>query len=183
MGKMIHLLLVGGLLSASMAYFTGCVPPEVPQGDTVGKAISATQSIPEKAAPAVDAVVAAGEKAKEKVVETKNIIAEIPTSTPISAATFDEKVLKGNGVIVVDFWAPWCGPCVRTAPEMEKVAIALGDTGKVYKVNVDDEQQLAQKYNVVSIPTVLIFKDGKQVGKNVGYIESAKMMKIIDGVK
>ena len=101
----------------------------------------------------------------------------------ISDKSFHKEVDSGDVAVVVDFWAPWCGPCVRTAPEMEKVAVALGDTGKVYKVNVDNEQQLAEKYNVVSIPTLLIFKDGKQVGKTVGYIDSAKMLKIIDGVK
>ncbi|MEI7834365.1 MAG: thioredoxin [bacterium] len=183
MGKMIHLFFVGSLLSASMAYFTGCGPAEVPRGDRVDNAISATQSRPAKVAPVADAVAAEGGKVKDKVADTKKVVAEIPTSTPINAATFDEKVLRGKGIIVVDFWAPWCGPCVRTGPEMEKVAVALGDTGKVYKVNVDNEQQLAQEFNVISIPTLLIFKDGKQVGKNVGYIDSVRMLKIIDGVK
>jgi len=183
MGKMIHLFFVGSLLSASMAFFSGCVPAEVSQGNGVDKAISATQSIPVKVAPGANAVAAEGDKVKDKVAEAKKDVAEIPTSTPINAATFDEKVLHGKGIIVVDFWAPWCGPCVRTGPEMEKVAVALGDKGKVYKVNVDDEQQLAQNYNVVSIPTLLIFKNGQQVGKNVGYIDSVRMMKIIDGVK
>lgn len=201
MRKMIYLIFVAGLLTSSLAFFNGCVPVK---DAAIEKRIvvSATQVTPDKSAtPAVTEVaVKAQPKAKvvptntpdepvtppvtEVAVKAQPVANEVvPTSTPITAAIFDKLVVNTNGIVVVDFWATWCGPCRETAPEMEKVAVALGDNGKVYKVDVDQERALAERYNIVSIPTILVFKDGKQVAKNVGYINSVKMLKIIDGVK
>ncbi len=170
---MIHLIFVAGLLTSSLAFFNGCVPIKDAAVETQ-TGVSTTQATPGK--PVTPPVA-------EVPVKAQPAAKAVPTSTPITAAKFDELVVNAGGIVVVDFWATWCGPCRETAPEMEKVAIALGDNGKVYKVDVDQEKSLAEKYNIRSIPTILVFKDGKQVAKNVGYINSVKMLKMIDGVK
>jgi|7_EtaG_2_1085326.scaffolds.fasta_scaffold00802_4 thioredoxin 1 len=74
----------------------------------------------------------------------------------------------GDGAAIVDFYADWCGPCKRQAPIMENIARRIGPDAKVYKVNVDESAELASRYNVTSIPTILIFKDGKVVESMVG---------------
>jgi thioredoxin 1 len=79
---------------------------------------------------------------------------------------FDEVV--GSGVTLVDFWAPWCGPCMMQGPIVEKVADAVGDTAKVAKLNVDEGQRTAAQYGIRSIPTLIIFKDGTPIQQFVG---------------
>ncbi|MFI5422123.1 MAG: thioredoxin [Nitrososphaerales archaeon] len=70
--------------------------------------------------------------------------------------------------VMVDFWAPWCGPCRMVSPVIEKLAQKYAGKVKVVKVNVDDNQQLAMKYNIMSIPTIMLFKDGKNVDMAIG---------------
>ena len=81
---------------------------------------------------------------------------------------FESKVLKDNGTVLVDFYADWCGPCKMMAPIMDEIADEHPDLG-VFKVNVNENPDLANKYGVVSIPTLITFKAGKETAKLVGY--------------
>ena len=86
----------------------------------------------------------------------------------VSGADFDAKVLQSEVPVLVDFWAPWCGPCRRVGPELDAVAEELAGKVVIAKVNVDDESDLASKYQIQSIPAMLIFKGGKVVDQLVG---------------
>ena len=80
--------------------------------------------------------------------------------TPVGALDFESEVLKADKLVIVDFWAEWCGPCKMIAPLLDEVAKELPDKVKIVKVNVDQEQQLAQQYGIYNIPTLLFFKGG-----------------------
>ena len=86
----------------------------------------------------------------------------------VTDATFEEEVLKSSTPVLVDFWAPWCGPCKSMLPVVEKVAEKYDGKVKIVKVNVDENSEIASKYGVMSIPTFLVIKDGEQVGNFVG---------------
>ncbi|MCD7032842.1 thioredoxin [Metabacillus sp. GX 13764] len=75
----------------------------------------------------------------------------------------------GEGVVLVDFWAPWCGPCKMIAPVLEELDQEIGDKVKIVKLDVDENQETAGKYGVMSIPTLLVFKNGEAVDKTVGF--------------
>ena len=87
--------------------------------------------------------------------------------TNITKENFDKEVMQAEGTVLIDFWAAWCGPCRMIAPAVEKIAEERPDV-KVCKVNIDDEQELAIKYGVMSIPTLVVVKNGEIVNTAVG---------------
>ena len=86
----------------------------------------------------------------------------------ITAAEFDQVVSAADRPVLVDFWAPWCGPCRALGPIVEQVADEMADRLAVYKCNVDDEGELAQRFGIMSIPTLILFKDGQAAHTMVG---------------
>lgn len=92
-----------------------------------------------------------------------------------TAANFDEVVLKSEKPVLVDFWAVWCGPCRQVAPVVEALAGKWGATVKVGKVNVDDHPSIAEKYNIMSIPTLMLFKGGVVVERVIGFASQAAL--------
>ena len=101
----------------------------------------------------------------------------------ITDDTFKGMVITSDTPIVVDFWAEWCGPCKMIAPILEELAEENSDAFKVGKVNVDDNRQTAMQYGVRSIPTLLVFKDGKVAGQIVGAMpKDALKKKILDAL-
>jgi thioredoxin 1 len=87
---------------------------------------------------------------------------------PVTTDTFEQEVLQSEQPVIVDFWAEWCGPCHAVAPVLEKIAEERKDELKVVKLNIDEEQELAQRYGVVSIPTIVMFKDGEPAAAAIG---------------
>tara|TARA_B100000963_G_scaffold346005_1_gene350735 strand:+ start:361 stop:675 length:315 start_codon:yes stop_codon:yes gene_type:complete len=90
---------------------------------------------------------------------------------------FDD--VTSNGVVLVDFWAPWCGPCKMLTPILEKVKEDVGDSAVISKVNVDENPQLASKFGVRSIPTILIFKNGEIKETLVGLKQQAELTSLL----
>ncbi len=89
-------------------------------------------------------------------------------SIQVSDASFSSDVLSSEKPVLVDFWAPWCGPCRQLAPNLERLAGERQDRLVVARVNVDDNKQLAQRYGIQSIPTLIVFHNGKVVGRMTG---------------
>ena len=100
----------------------------------------------------------------------------------VTADNFEQEVLKTEGIVMVDFWAAWCGPCRMLGPVISDIAEKYDGQVIVGKVNVDDEMALALKYNVSSIPMVALFKDGKLVDRAVGYRSKSDMEDMIKAV-
>ncbi|HET9904144.1 MAG TPA: thioredoxin [Xanthobacteraceae bacterium] len=99
----------------------------------------------------------------------------------VSDATFENEVLKASGPVVVDFWAEWCGPCRMIAPALEEIAGTLGDKVKIVKLNVDENPTTAAKYGVMSIPTLMMFKNGELASRQIGAAPKQKLEQWIRG--
>ena len=86
----------------------------------------------------------------------------------VTTQTFEQEVIQRDQPVIVDFWAEWCGPCHAVAPVLEKIADERKDELKVVKVNIDEEQEIAMRFGIVSIPTIMLFKDGEPAAIAVG---------------
>jgi len=95
----------------------------------------------------------------------------------ITDETFEVEVLQSDKPTLVDFWAPWCGPCKAQAPILDAVSDELGATAKIVKLNVDENQQTSAHYGVMSIPTLIVFKDGKVTEQMVGLQQKEELKK------
>jgi thioredoxin len=100
------------------------------------------------------------------------------TVVELTDRNFSETIKEG--VTLVDFWAPWCGPCMMQGPIVERVAEKVGDRAKVAKVNVDEAQQAAAELSIRAIPTVIVFKDGQPVQPFVGVTQESALISAID---
>ncbi|MBF0330994.1 MAG: thioredoxin [Candidatus Omnitrophica bacterium] len=94
----------------------------------------------------------------------------------VTEANFEAEVLKSTVPVLVDFWAEWCGPCRMVLPIVEEIAVEMGAQAKVCKINVDEAADLAARFDVASIPTLLIFKNGKVVDQMVGALPKVKLL-------
>ena len=98
----------------------------------------------------------------------------------INTSQFRGSVEENQGVVVVDFFATWCGPCKMLHPELEKLSDAYAGKAKVVKIDVDENQSLAMRFQVQSVPTLLIFKDGVMVARTMGYQPFPQLAKLLD---
>lgn len=96
----------------------------------------------------------------------------------VNSQNFEEEVIKSEKTVLIDFYADWCGPCKMLSPIIDEIAEENSDI-KVVKVNVDDSQDLAMKYQVMSIPTLVVIKNGEEVNRSVGLIDKAQVVNLI----
>jgi thioredoxin 1 len=100
----------------------------------------------------------------------------------VSDDEFEARVLKADGLVLVDFWAEWCGPCKMIAPALEEIAADMGDKVTVAKINIDENPDTPSKYGVRGIPTLMIFKDGEVASTKVGALPKSQIMQWVESV-
>lgn len=98
----------------------------------------------------------------------------------VTSKTWESEVLKSNVPVFVDFWAEWCGPCRMVGPAVEQIGKLMQGKIKVAKVNVDENQEIAMKYGIQSIPSLLLFKGGNEVGRTIGAMPKESYLKFIE---
>ena len=98
----------------------------------------------------------------------------------LTSQNFDVEVLKNEGLVLVDFFATWCGPCKMIAPILTEIANEYKDKIKIGKVNVDEEMDLSMKYKIESIPTLVLFKDGKVINTLVGFHSKSELLQLLN---
>ena len=101
------------------------------------------------------------------------------TEIHLTAENFEKEVLQSEIPVLVDFYAEWCGPCKMLSPVIDEIAKEYEGKAKICRVNVDDEIELAQQYRVMSVPTVLIFKNGQVSGTSIGYVGKEKLTEML----
>ena len=89
-------------------------------------------------------------------------------ATAVTEQTFEQEVLQSDKPVIVDFWAEWCGPCHAVAPVLDRIVEERGDELKLVKVNIDEEQNLAHRFGIASIPTMILFRDGQPAASAIG---------------
>lgn len=102
------------------------------------------------------------------------------TVTHVTTGSWDEAVLQSDVPVLVDFWAEWCGPCRMVGPAVEQVGKIMAGKVKVTKLNVDENQEIAMRYNVQSIPSLLLFKGGKEIARTIGAAPKESYLKFIE---
>jgi thioredoxin 1 len=100
----------------------------------------------------------------------------------VTDSSFDAEVLKSDKPVLVDFWAPWCGPCRMVAPVVDELSQEYDGKVKFVKLNTDDNPQVSVKYQIRSIPTLLVFKSGEPVGQIIGFRPKSDLKKRLDAV-
>ncbi|MDI6728552.1 MAG: thioredoxin [Thermodesulfovibrionales bacterium] len=100
----------------------------------------------------------------------------------LTTAAWDKEVLQANGLVMVDFWAVWCGPCKMIAPTVEELAKEYAGKVKVGKLNTDENPDVASKYKIMGIPTIMFFKDGQKVDQIVGAVPKPQLKAKIDAL-
>lgn len=98
----------------------------------------------------------------------------------LTSENFKQEVGEARVPVLVDFWASWCGPCKMMGPVVEQIAKDMGESARVCKINIDEQPELASQYNVMSIPTFILFKEGKEVNRTVGAMPKEELSRLFE---
>ncbi len=100
----------------------------------------------------------------------------------VTSSTWDTEVIKAQGIVMIDFWAPWCAPCRMVSPTVEELAKEYGGRMKFMKLNTDENPEIASKYNIMGIPTLMFFRDGRSLDSIVGAVPKQQLKSKIDSL-